>query len=111
MHTPSACLTRKSLCYGVCHLGDRNCFKSAYTGPFEPKHFVLHDPFEMMRLAGLQKLVLMSNLSSTVFSVFFGLSNSYWWAASVRFAQGFFNWCACTLAVVLSALAFVPAVW
>ncbi len=41
-----------------------------------------------------QKLVLMSNLSSTVFSVFFGLSGSYWWAASVRFAQGFFNWCA-----------------
>ena len=45
-----------------------------------------------MCLAGAQKLVLMSNLSSTVFSVFFGLSNSYWWAASVRFAQGFFNW-------------------
>ncbi|KAK9832715.1 hypothetical protein WJX81_003365 [Elliptochloris bilobata] len=40
---------------------------------------------------GRKKLVLMSNLSSTVFSVFFGLSNSYWWAASVRFAQGFFN--------------------
>ena len=53
--------------------------------------------YEKVCLAGSQKLVLMSNLSSTVFSVFFGLSNSYWWAASVRFAQGFFNWCACFL--------------
>ena len=54
-----------------------------------------HDEvYDKVCWAGLQKLVLMSNLSSTVFSVFFGLSNSYWWAASVRFAQGFFNWCA-----------------
>lgn len=51
----------------------------------------------------------MSNLSSTVFSVFFGLSGSYWWAASIRFAQGFFNWCAASLVRSCSSMRFCYA--